>query len=670
MIRFPFLLTLVHLLLCATTGSAQELRFSIAEFEQNPLDMTAKEMNKDDGDGHAYAIIKVTSDNEDDDLSKFNFDFSYIKSEKEMRDGQLWIYVARNAKNVTIRRDGYKPIINHQIKAIKEGMTYNMRLTVQTPKVMHRVLQFMIDPANENAIVKVKPEGASNYELWGNVDATGSANRLLETGVYLYEVSADNYLTSQGRVLLSPSSSDENFIEKVKLTPNFGFLEIDNTHGISGAEVYINNRKVGTVPYRSNRMECRDDYQLMISNGELYKTYNATFAIARGETTKLSPRLESNFAETTIKVDNNAEIFINGVSKGRGTWVGPLRAGTYNVECRLTNHTPSAKQIVVKPDFSETFLIDAPKPIEGTLYVTSNPAGAKIFIDDKDAGFVTPRSISNVLIGRHKVTVMLANHRTETREVNIRQGETTKLELTLSDMANMTIESTPTTARLYINDKYVGVTPYKDEMASGDYKIRIEKPKYRTFTKTVHFDSSNPVQKFSLSRQYQSKNQFYLQPTFQFGSTTSAGISLGCYFGNVNIEADYLYGLDKETIYWNSTTDIHYSKYYDKEELSPVYAGVKFGYGIISGSRMRITPQLGFGSVMVGGSCSESNSTTGSLGVCLDYAVANHISLVAVPEYSFSISESDTYKLLSGVSSKIKGWANGFNIRLGLSFNF
>lgn len=666
--RFVTTLFFAIMLMEPLVSNAQELKFKIVEdVEPNPLDMTAREENRSDGDGHAYAIIKVTSDIENDDLSKFNFSFAFIKSIKEMHDGELWIYVARGAKSMDIRREGYKPIIKHQIKAIKEGTTYTMKLSVQTPKVIHRVLQFKVDPANEGAIVKVRPEESSaDYELWGTVDANGSINRLLETGVYLYEVTADNYTSSQGRVVLTASSDGENFVENVKLTPNFGFLEIDGANGIAGAEVYINDKKVGTVPYRSDRMGCRDDYRLMISNGELYKTYSATFAINQGETTKLSPKLESNFAETTIKVDGDAEIFINGVSRGHGTWVGPLRAGSYDVECRLPSHESSTKQITVKPNLSETFLIEKPTPIEGSLYVNTSPSGAKIYIDDQDVGFTTPRNINHILVGHHKVSLMLANHKSETHEVDIRQDETTQLNVNLSDMAEMTIESTPSDANLYINDQYVGKTPYTEEIASGDYNIRLEKKHFHTLTKTVHFDSSNPMQKFSLRHQYQLKNQFYLQPMYQIGSYASYGAAIGFFVGNINIEADYLNGTDSETIHWNFTD----GSYPWEDKLSSMYVGGKVGYGIVVGSRIRITPQIGYGILKVSGDESDSNTAKGIFGVRFDMAIVNHFSLVAAPEYSFSLAESDAYKKIIDVSSKVKGWGSGFNLYLGLSIYF
>lgn len=299
--------------------------------------------------------------------------------------------------------------------------------------MQQRILQFKVTPANENTIVKVKKEDSNeDYQLWGTVDSQGSIDRLLDTGEYLYVILADSYKTAIGKVSLTNGSS--NYVENVTLVPNFGYLEIADEHGIAGAEVYINNRKVGTVPYKSERMECRNDYQLMISKGELYKTYDSVIEICQGETTKISPSLQSNSAEITIKVQDGAEIFINGISKGKGSWTGRLRVGLHNVECRLPNHVSSQKQIEVRKDVTETHVIDKPAPIEGSLYVKSNPSGAKIILDGKPLDVTTPTKIDHVLIGSHKVNIMLDKYNPEIVDINVNKNEIATVDVNLSDV--------------------------------------------------------------------------------------------------------------------------------------------------------------------------------------------------------------------------------------------
>ena len=98
--------------------------------------------------------------------------------------------------------------------------------------ITKQVLQFIVTPSNENAIVKIKKANFSgDYELWGEVDETGSIDRILDFGTYDYVVSAVNYESSMGRVTLSNSKT--TFVEKVSLKPNFGFVVVDDAYGIA-----------------------------------------------------------------------------------------------------------------------------------------------------------------------------------------------------------------------------------------------------------------------------------------------------------------------------------------------------------------------------------------------------------------------------------------------------
>ena len=68
---------LMQFTVCWNGIKAQDLKFRVAECYLDQQDMTAHELAKDDGDGAIYAIIKVSTDNEDDDLSQFLFDFNF-----------------------------------------------------------------------------------------------------------------------------------------------------------------------------------------------------------------------------------------------------------------------------------------------------------------------------------------------------------------------------------------------------------------------------------------------------------------------------------------------------------------------------------------------------------------------------------------------------------------
>lgn len=659
------LLWLMPLMLAAQ----QRQRFSVASFEADPLDLTAHEgqyAQKDDN-GALYAIIKVTSNAPDDDLNAFQFNFGNPYHKTMMHDDELWIYVEHTAKWVTIEREGFAPVRRYTLGKglIEAGKVYVMQLSVQEREVEHRILQFKITPANEGAIVKVKRRNADgDFELWGTVDATGCIDRRLETGVYDYEVTAQYYDTSQGVVTLN--YSEENHVEAVTLKPNFGYLEVADEHGIAGAEIYVNDKKIGAVPYtKKDRWDVGNDYRIMISNGELYKTFNGTFSIKKGETTRLTPKLESNFAETTITVDNNAEIFIEGQSRGHGKWTGPLKAGTYNVECRLDNRYRSTRrQITIRPNVAEAFAMDTPTPILGSIYTTSNPSGAHLYLDGKDVG-QTPKELRNVLIGQHNVRVLRDGYRAEEKTVEVTEGQTAEVEFKLRDEAHFTINAQPQ-ARLTLDGKDVGLTPYNFDGASGDYDIRLDCHRYKTFHQKATLQASAPEQTFRLQRIFQMSTSFYLGAGFQAGTLMGVNAHVGAYISNFNVEAYGTMGLTKETVFINYTD----GKASQTNHLKATLLGGRVGYGITVNPRLRITPQVGAASFTVKGGDITATALCATLGCRIDYALTSFLGVNLTPEGQLALSMKDVFKQLSDLSSKVKGWGTGAGARIGLYFYF
>lgn len=160
---------------------------------------------------------------------------------------------------------------------------------------------------------------------------------------------------------------------------------------------------------------------------------------------------------------------------------------------------------------------------------------------------------------------------------------------------------------------------------------------------------------------------FYFQPVLQVGSKMGAGISAGGYVSNFNVEAHFTIGLTKsEDIYWIKGSDQRVCSY------KPTAFSLRVGYGFIVADRLRLTPQVGL--AVVGIKCSDGDSkgyaASTTIGLKGEYALSKTIALFVAPEVAFAASKSDVFKQLEDVSSKIKGWATGFNARLGVTITF
>lgn len=657
-------------------------KFEIVEFYQDQQATTAvsKEYERVDGSGSRMAIIKFMSADPSvaiEKLEAFMFNFGNMKHETVVHGDELWIYVQKNARTVSITREGYAPIKKKDLgTTIKEGATYVMKITFDQVKqyVEHslnkQILQIKVNPAVANALVSLTKEGEQEPMEVQTTDAMGSMSQNLDFGTYYYKVELANYLPAQGSVKLT--RSDITFVEEVKLTPNFGYLEIKDPGNASEAKVYVNDKEVGTVPYKSTTKWDCGTYKLLLIK-DLYKSYTETFTITRGETTVITPNMESNFAETTLTVDNGAEIFIDQVRKGTGRWAGPLKAGTYLVECRKTNHRPTQKRITIEPDVASTITLEPPVPITGYLAVMSNPSGARITIDGKDYG-VTPQNIRDILIGSHRVEVSMPNRKTEVRTVNINEGKQEQVNVELSSMSTIEFATRPSYASVYVNGKLLKEN--RAELASGTYDIKATAYGYRTWHRKQYIDVASPKVTIRMARQLMKKSCFYFGIDGQFGALPAFGGTMGFYAGNVNVEGFAMKGFGKETVYWCPSEEIIGTNpdvtAPIQEDLKIFYvAGGKMGYGIIIGTRFRMTPQLGCYYINVSGSETTcAYALSGTCGLRLELACTKNLLLSFAPEYAFKMKEADGYKVLSNVLPNMKNWAGGLNYKVGLYLFF
>lgn len=621
-LRLKYLFISAFIILSAFTSFSQEkLTFSIADFYVDPFDISArdKQYEKYDGSGDRYAIIKVSSNNPDDNLKEYTFDFGHMKHLVEEHDGILWIYVQRNAKLVTIRRDGYATLHKYPLNTtIESGKNYIMSITSEAKRVYTQMVQFNVLPANSHAVIMVKNTADnSTEELFGNTDATGAVAKNLVYGTYSYKVLADNYHMSEGRFTLNNKSATH--IENITLRPNY--------------------------------------------------------------------------SDITLDVDADADIYVNGEQKGTRRWSGALKAGNYHIECRQTNHKPTSQYITVTENDNRTINLQAPEAIVGTASVTSNPLGAEISIDGKEYG-ITPRNI-DLIVGRHSITLSKIGHKTEKREFDISENRTTEISATLGRTTTAAIKSNPIGASLYIDGNYKGNTPYTFTGEIGDHKVKLFKPGYKPVEKKIYFGNTDNMS-FSLKKQYTFKNDIYIEVGAGVGSAMNLTAAIGAHISNFNIEAYYSYCLqDSPDIYWiDPTADSYYvyddyseygyeyeygydSGYYTCKYSPSLIIGGKLGYGIIVGTRIKITPQIGYrfvklteDAILLQSFINGANCSGISIGTRAYFAFSSHFGISLTPEYIAGISKSEGFKTLSQVSSKIKNFGEGFNANLSLVLTF
>ena len=186
--------------------------------------------------------------------------------------------------------------------------------------------------------------------------------------------------------------------------------------------------------------------------------------------------LEPNFAEVTLKVDADAEIWVNDEKKGARSWTGILGSGIYKIECKQANHRASMIMQKITPENNgQTINLPAPEPIYGSLKVESTPIKARLYLDENFVD-VTPLK-RDVLIGTHELRLEKEGCAPWYQSIRVEEGKELKINATLDSGRNVMVKTDREGDKIYVDGKYVGETPRVTPLGFGKHTIRVKRGK-------------------------------------------------------------------------------------------------------------------------------------------------------------------------------------------------
>jgi sugar lactone lactonase YvrE len=134
----------------------------------------------------------------------------------------------------------------------------------------------------------------------------------------------------------------------------------------------------------------------------------------------------------------------------------------------------------------------------GTIIVTSNPAGADVFIDAVLRG-TTPATFTDLTPGTHSVTVSKIGYLGSYSTITVSPQQPSTVEVTLQPLPSGTgiisVRSTPPGASIVLDGQYtMKTTPYDFyEVTPGVHTLEVSMLEYGTYTKTITVDPGTTV---------------------------------------------------------------------------------------------------------------------------------------------------------------------------------
>lgn len=157
--------------------------------------------------------------------------------------------------------------------------------------------------------------------------------------------------------------------------------------------------------------------------------------------------------------------------------------GTYNYRAKRYKYHDDVG--IARVDKTRVIMDLKLKPAFGSVSVSSQPQGAKVFLDGEDTGKVTPCTIGEIASGRCDIRLRLKDYAPASQSVTVTEGMTASVNVTLeARFAHVTINSLPGAA-IKVNGAEVGSGSYSNNMAEGIYDIEASLAGHRPVTKQI-----------------------------------------------------------------------------------------------------------------------------------------------------------------------------------------
>ena len=246
-------------------------KIEVASFNRMETDITARvTAPKRDQNGEVCALVRIVTTVKD---LMFEPDALGITA-RENKPGEIWLYVPRGARRISIMHDKYGVLRNYFYPDIIDKSTvYEMEVRVNDGTSHEPV-----DTNTQLLVMRPDPADATIYIDDEKVPTEkGLFTATMKKGSHTYRVEAPMYASEAGVVDLG----SEQKIISVTLKPKFGYLEVFSLPE-QDANVYIDGTLAGQTPYKSDRMPIRS-YRLRIEK-DLFFPIDTVVNISAGET--------------------------------------------------------------------------------------------------------------------------------------------------------------------------------------------------------------------------------------------------------------------------------------------------------------------------------------------------------------------------------------------------
>ena len=211
-----------------------------------------------------------------------------------------------------------------------------------------------------------------------------------------------------------------------KAVSQYGRIKV--TSSPSYAKVSLNGLYRGQTPLTLNNIKV-GQHTVKVTKTDYYN-YSETVQVKGNSTTYLSARLEPLSRTGSIYINSTpsrAKAYLDGAYQGKTPLtISNLEVGKYRLSISKNGYYDWYSTVQIKQNITTQVLAQL-EPTAGSLYVTSLPRYAKVFLDGIEQGSA-PLTITNLEEGWHEIVIMAEYYRVYVEYLYIYEGEQTEVE--------------------------------------------------------------------------------------------------------------------------------------------------------------------------------------------------------------------------------------------------
>jgi PEGA domain/Viral BACON domain len=220
--------------------------------------------------------------------------------------------------------------------------------------------------------------------------------------------------------------------------PPVGSIDIKSTP--TGASIYLSGSYEGATPKTISGVPAGSHTIKITTSG--YEDYNEKVTVTSGETASVSVDLVKQTGSIYVNsIPSYANIYLDGSIEGTTpkTILG-VSVGSHTIKITKSGYEDYIEQVTVTSGETASVSVDLVKQT-GSIYVTSIPSGADIYLDGGYFIGRTPKTKSGVSVGSHTIKITTSGYDDYNRQVIVTAGETASVSVIL---VKPTITATPT----------------------------------------------------------------------------------------------------------------------------------------------------------------------------------------------------------------------------------